>query len=387
MACSVFSNPTISSHIPRQCGSLKRSRPTDIVTTNKRLCVADFDSESCSSANEDNATTGKAVKLGRSLSAVAQATLISPPSPPVSSPGGMTHGYPGAFSSDPEAAGCCHGNDDSHVMPSQARCSRNKSISVAALHKRRTVTNPKNIINRKRRQPCVPRSDLSARARCFDYLVSAIDEAWAQYCTYTSTAEDELYNCEEEGSKLNAPTTTNNHHTAYHDMPTSPVSLCEDDAYYSSDAESYGPRTPYNYSHGTSSPKHSMNMYNNRRTSIMGASVSHIKHDDEDDCDYDEEYNDDDHPKPTVSNKALAPSEQPGSVRLLNLKTRLMNVKYYLQDLVDADDFESSSFFWNRWDLIKYSAIELVEEDGDDDEIVETTTAKLEHGRYYAMTY
>lgn len=89
----------------------------------------------------------------------------------------------------------------------------------------------------------------------------------------------------------------------------------------------------------------------------------------------------------TVSDKNLAPSEQPGSVRLLNLKTRLMNAKYYFQDLVDADDLESSVAFWNRWDLIKYSAIELVEDDGDDDEVVEITTEKLEYGRYYTAKY
>ncbi|GME91506.1 unnamed protein product [Ambrosiozyma monospora] len=39
----------------------------------------------------------------------------------------------------------------------------------------------------------LPESDFSARCRCFDYLVGAIDEAWARYCDATSYEEDEVY--------------------------------------------------------------------------------------------------------------------------------------------------------------------------------------------------
>jgi hypothetical protein len=38
--------------------------------------------------------------------------------------------------------------------------------------------------------------DKVARNRCFEYLVGAIDEAWARYCDATSYAEDEVYNGE-----------------------------------------------------------------------------------------------------------------------------------------------------------------------------------------------
>jgi hypothetical protein len=42
---------------------------------------------------------------------------------------------------------------------------------------------------------CIKNSvpDKSARARCFDYLVGAIDEAWARYCDATTNVEDEVY--------------------------------------------------------------------------------------------------------------------------------------------------------------------------------------------------
>ena len=38
--------------------------------------------------------------------------------------------------------------------------------------------------------------------------------------------------------------------------------------------------------------------------------------------------------------------------------------------------------FWKRWDMIKYSTIELVEDD-DDDEIIESTIEELENGRLF----
>lgn len=385
MSSSVLSNPALATAATTRrpinaCGPLKRTRIADIVTPNKRLCVADFDSES----SDDDAAACKMSKLSRpvSLSAVATATQMSPPSPPASSSGDMPHGYLGGFSSDLDNARC-HGNQ-SHVTRFQERRSSshsNKSINVASLCRRRTVTNPETI-SRKRRQPYAPRSDLTARAKCFDYLVSAIDEAWAQYCTYTSTAEDEIYNSEENNKHKSV--------VAYYDIPTSPISLYEEeDAAYSSDGESYSPRTPYNYSYGSSVPRASMCMYN-RKPSILDVKTSSHYNTSQN---YDDEYSDEDEEddetanNSTVSDKNLAPSEQPGSVRLLNLKTRLMNVKYFLQDLVDADEVDSSRSFWNRWDLIKYSAIELVEDDGDDDEVVDATIKRLEHGRYYAMNY
>ncbi|CAG88240.2 DEHA2E15730p [Debaryomyces hansenii CBS767] len=35
--------------------------------------------------------------------------------------------------------------------------------------------------------------DKTSRSRCFEYLVGAIDEAWARYCDVTTSVEDEVY--------------------------------------------------------------------------------------------------------------------------------------------------------------------------------------------------
>lgn len=65
---------------------------------------------------------------------------------------------------------------------------------------------------------------------------------------------------------------------------------------------------------------------------------------------------------------------------LQNLKDRLTNAKYYLQDYVDSDDFADCLAFWKRWDVVKYCTIELVE-DEDEDDVVENTIEELENGR------
>lgn len=65
-----------------------------------------------------------------------------------------------------------------------------------------------------------------------------------------------------------------------------------------------------------------------------------------------------------------------------DLKVRLTKAKYYLQELVDSNDYREIELFWKRWDMIKYSTIELVEDD-DDDEIIESTIEELENGRLF----
>ena len=39
--------------------------------------------------------------------------------------------------------------------------------------------------------------------------------------------------------------------------------------------------------------------------------------------------------------------------------------------------------FWKRWDMIKYSTIELVEDDDDDEITIESTIEELENGRLF----
>lgn len=284
-----------------------------------------------------------------SISAVAPTTcFVTPPSPPHSSNAFGEFDYRVVeFYSD---------SDGNHKIAPRMR---HDSISIASLRRRASILNQSGgasaahfLSHRKRRPAAVPQCDLVARARCFEYLVSSIDEVWAQFCAFASYAEDEIYN-EENGRRPQV----SSRKLRECELPNSPTSLYDEDLNYSSTNESQGPMTPYAYgdsgfvtSHQyMSSPKCAMN---------------------------------------TQTNSAcLAPSEQPDSVRLLNVKKRLMNAKYFLQDLTDREDLDSSAAFWKRWDMVKYAAIELVEEDGDDDEVVETVTEELEDGRHYSCTY
>ena len=38
----------------------------------------------------------------------------------------------------------------------------------------------------------IPIADRNARTRCFEYLIGAIDEAWARYCDATTSFEDDV---------------------------------------------------------------------------------------------------------------------------------------------------------------------------------------------------
>lgn len=173
---------------------------------------------------------------------------------------------------------------------------------------------------------CISEADKSSRARCFDYLVGAIDEAWARYCDAASYVEDETYGY------------------------NTPCSFATDD-------EDFGNTTDL--------------------------------------TDYESEF---EHvPKPTIRRKLLinpsplnmsaevgmsSTAKDPSSCQLQALKDRLIKAKYFLQDLVDSDDYNDASDFWKRWDMIKYATIELVEDD-DDDEVIEATIDDLEDGRLF----
>ena len=350
---------SMASSIPKKSPTtLKRSR---LLTSNQdhvsnkraRRCVAD----GSDSSDDDFSSVGtsspakKNTSRSISMSAVAPATcFVTPPSPPHSS---------NAFGEfDSRVIEFYSDSDGDHKISPRMR---HDSINIASLRRRASLLNQSGgaasavhfLSHRKRRPAAVPQCDLVARARCFEYLVSSIDEVWAQYCSFTSYAEDEMYGTEESGSRPQM----SSRKMRETEIPNSPISLYDEDANYSSTNESQGPMTPYSYADSAtlsshqymSSPKCAMN---------------------------------------TQSNSAcLAPSEQPDSVRLLNVKKRLMNAKYFLQDLTDREDLDSSAAFWNRWDMVKYAAIELVEEDGDDDEVVENVTEELEDGRHYSCSY
>ncbi|KAK6455508.1 uncharacterized protein RJT20DRAFT_135508 [Scheffersomyces xylosifermentans] len=181
------------------------------------------------------------------------------------------------------------------------------------------------------RNNSIPDTDRAARSRCFEYLVGAIDEAWARYCDVTAYVEDEVYGY------------------------NTPASVATDD-------EDYFENT----------------------TDIT----------DYEDADFEEHH----HKKQTQSQSQIRPrpsmtassstsstnssKQNTASCQLQALKDRLTKAKYYLQDLVDSDDYSEVNCFWKRWDMIKYATIELVEDD-DDDEIVETTIDELEGGRLF----
>lgn len=149
-------------------------------------------------------------------------------------------------------------------------------------------------------------SDRMTRMRCFEYLVGAIDEAWASYCDMTTMAEDEALS---QGT-------------------------CVDSMEYQTPPES------------------------------DEEAISKL-----DKC-------------LCLGSKACQEScSSKGSYSLQTLKDRLTKTKYYLQDLVDSDDYDDIYSFWRRWDMVKYATVELVEDD--DDEIVETTIEELEKGRHF----
>lgn len=325
--------------------SLKRSRflpPGDPSVKRARRCVADATD---SSEDEDLSSSSPPAAKKRALSGlVVPAThhhFNAPPSPPHSSTAFGEFDRAVEFYSDSD--------DGSHNKLSVPP--RRESINVASLRRRASMLSAGGnggLGHRKRKSLSVSYRDITARARCFEYLVSSIDEVWAQYCSFTSYAEDEMYN--EERPRM----TTGRKSMLCREpveVPNSPTSLYDEDGNYSSTNESQGPMTPYSHHESTfmSGP------------TPMGS--------------------------PKCANSSLAPSEQPDSVRLLNVKKRLMNAKYFLQDLCEREEVEASQAFWTRWDMVKYTAIELVEEDGDDDEIVEQVTEELEEGRHYSCNY
>lgn len=149
---------------------------------------------------------------------------------------------------------------------------------------------------RRRHSLAVLEFDTSARQRCFDYLLSAIDAIWAEYCDSTSAAESQLY------------------------LPQSPVS----EASSASSEEN------------------------------AGSSSHHV-----------------------------AISSQPESQRLMRMKQRLLDAKYKLTDLAGKCDPDASSQFWKYWDALRYTLVEIV--DGEDEDEATDVLEDLEAGRFYPV--
>ncbi|KAG7829598.1 hypothetical protein KL920_002457 [Ogataea angusta] len=221
------------------------------------------------------------------------------------------------YSDDEQEENCDKKEDLSENAAGHSSFSRRSSAVSSPLN----VTQSPALDMSPKSRRCLPDSDFAARSRCFEYLVGAIDEAWARYCDATAVDEDEVYGFD-GGSGI----------------PQTPTSI----AITSDEEEGYKSEISTN-------------------TNIT-----------EYESDYPAEV-----PKPTTRRV----SEVPENVRLQQLKDRLIKTKYYLQDFVDSDDINECLLFWKKWDLIKYATIELVEDD-DDDEVIESTIDELESGRY-----
>lgn len=207
------------------------------------------------------------------------------------------------------------------------------------------------------RKQLVAKSDTHARKRCFDYLLQSIDEVWSRYCNTTSTAETEVYDSLQKGSKARHSSISANSHLNS----------------YISSMSSY-PRT----------------------SSFTSTTYSGGEQENEDD---DGAYADDDDVQDSddasgYKSEATNPTEYetdcdcrkvsnlPASVRLQSLKDRLTRAKNDLEDIYDSFDFDDCAKFWRRWDMIKYGAVEMMEED-DDDDVIESVIEELEEGRCY----
>lgn len=204
----------------------------------------------------------------------------------------------------------------------------------------------------------IPSSDFIARSRCFEYLVGAIDEAWARYCDSTSRDEDIAYGDEDVNEIDNAKVkdTVGESDNTY---GINNVALTPSSNTYSTDDD-----TGYksNFSETTSVTEYDSDFINKRNNNKL-RSFSMINNT----------------INSSTGNRRV--SEVPENLRLQGLRDRFTKAKYYLEDLVDSDAYEDCLSFWTKWDLIKYSIVDFVEEDEEDDDI-ERRIDELEVGRF-----
>ncbi|VEU24341.1 DEKNAAC105558 [Brettanomyces naardenensis] len=201
--------------------------------------------------------------------------------------------------------------------------------------------------SRSRNSP--PERDFTARSRCFDYLVGAIDEVWARYCNATSHDEEIAYGYEiEDGRAVNSispPLISMLSGTKRDEESISGTSSIED----GSGSELSASTAITDYDSDVNGKSKNLSTEMKKSTSLRQQPHCRV-------------------------------SEVPENMRLQKLKDRLIKAKYYLQDYVDSEELEDCLIFWKKWDLVKYSAIELVE-DEDEDDVVEKTIDELETGR------
>lgn len=232
--------------------------------------------------------------------------------------------------------------NDIHNSIDSAYAQQQQLDSSYLLERRKSLSRHPSFSSSTRKQ-AVPKSDAIAQERCFDYLLQSIDEVWARYCNTTATAEAKVYD------SLG--------HSEY--LPDS----------YSDDREASHALNSSN----AGSPSHartpsfvSVNNFSDDESDDTSGYKSEITNPTEydTDCDYRK-----------ISNL-------PDSVRLQNLKDRLCRAKNDLEDLHGSTSYDDCARFWRRWDMIKYSAVEMMEED-DDDDVIESVIEEMERGRCF----
>lgn len=212
---------------------------------------------------------------------------------------------------------------------------------IGEANRRKSLSRPGSFSCSSRKSQ-VSKLDMAARERCFDYIVQSIDEVWARYCDTTSSAEAVVYNNFAAKNHMGVSISTLNSHK--------PLDISDNETDCDSSATEGGDEVP--------SDDDESSGYKSEATNPT------------------EYENETDHSETrTVSNL-------PDSVKLQSLKHRLTKAKGDLELVYDSRELHDSQSFWRRWDMIKYSAVEMMEDD-DDDEVIENTIAELEQGRCY----
>ena len=212
------------------------------------------------------------------------------------------------------------------------------------------------------RRYAVPKADLVARERCFDYVVQAIDEVWARYCDTTTSAEEMVYgDLSNDAARYSQHVKSGTFHS-----PRTSSSVVLDNVEDTGCAKSVREETGFTLGH-----KRAPSVNDTVSASALEYDETGYKSEAASPAEYD-----------TDSSECRMVSNLPDSVRLQSLKCRLARAKEDLERHYDSREYSHCVSFWRRWDMIKYSAVEVMEDD-DDDDVVEATLDELEQGRCY----
>ncbi|CEP64268.1 uncharacterized protein LALA0_S11e00276g [Lachancea lanzarotensis] len=220
--------------------------------------------------------------------------------------------------------------------------------NACALEKRKSPSRHASFSSIIRKQT-IPHSDLEAQERCFDYLLQSIDEVWARYCNETSTAEAKVY-----------------------DSMCKPRHVCSPE-FSTPSAEDFS--VAHTSNPGSPQYKRSFSF-----TSVNRNGLSYSDDDSDDTSGYKSEVTNPTEYETDCDYRKI--SKLPDSVRLQSLKDRLCRAKNDLEALHGSSCYEECARFWRRWDMIKYGAVEMMEED-DEDEVIESVIDELERGRCF----